>query len=349
VETVYRLKKADRIPFVPAIYEHKGRLIGRSPSEICRNPQYLYAGLRRELELYDPDMLVIGIDVYNVEAEAAGCEVVYFDNSNDVPAIVKPLVADAAGLDRLRMPDPLRDGRMPLHLEVAAALASEHAGDMVLRGAVTGPYSMAAALAGSERFVVATVEEPEFALRLMRFCAGITVAYGKAFLARNVEPIIFDSRATPQLASPRIFHEMVMPLYRDCILPELRAAGGRLIPLIIGGKTDAIVADLIETGASQLLCDRPASLAKYRECCGAARVPFRANVDARLVHSGPPAAVRRQALEILRECGNHPGFLLGCGVVAYDGDPSHVIAIRQAIEDVASGSVDFDRELAAGA
>lgn len=42
VEAVYGLKKADRIPFVPAIYEHKGALIGKSPSEICRNADYLY-------------------------------------------------------------------------------------------------------------------------------------------------------------------------------------------------------------------------------------------------------------------------------------------------------------------
>ena len=65
VEMVYSLEKADRIPFVPAIYEHKGALVGKSPSEICRNSEYLYAGLKKELETYDPDMLVIGIDVYN--------------------------------------------------------------------------------------------------------------------------------------------------------------------------------------------------------------------------------------------------------------------------------------------
>ncbi|HVX66575.1 MAG TPA: uroporphyrinogen decarboxylase family protein, partial [Bryobacteraceae bacterium] len=99
LEAAYRLKKPDRVPFVPAIYEHKGYLVGRSPSEICRNPEYLYAALQCELKTYDPDALVIGIDVYNVEAEAAGCEVTYFAGNN-VPAITKPLVTGIAGLDR---------------------------------------------------------------------------------------------------------------------------------------------------------------------------------------------------------------------------------------------------------
>ena len=85
VERVYRLEPPDRIPFVPAIYEHKARLIGRTPSEICRNAELLREALGRELAVYDPDMLVVGVDVYNVEAEALGCPVRYFDDSSAAP------------------------------------------------------------------------------------------------------------------------------------------------------------------------------------------------------------------------------------------------------------------------
>jgi hypothetical protein len=51
------MRPADRIPFVPAIYEHKAALIGQSPSDVCRNPEHLYAGLMKELEIYDPTCL----------------------------------------------------------------------------------------------------------------------------------------------------------------------------------------------------------------------------------------------------------------------------------------------------
>jgi uroporphyrinogen decarboxylase len=346
VETTYRMEKADRIPFVPAIYEHKGALVGKSPSEVCRNAEYLYSGLVKELEVYNPDMLVIGIDVYNVEAEALGCNVVYFDDSNDVPGIVAPLIADASELGKLGIPDPDRDGRMPVYLEVAGRLYREIGAEVILRGAVTGPYSMAAELIGAEKWVILTVEEPEQARAVIEFCARVTVEFGKAFLKRGVEPILFDSRATPTLASPRIVKQLVLPVYRDYVLPELKAAGGRFLPLIIGGNTTSIIDDLIATGASQFLCDRPASLEKYREKCLAAGVPFRANVDALLVNRGPASTVRRQAMEILKDCKDQPGFLLGCGVVAYDGNAEHVHAISQAIADVAAGHVDFERELA---
>jgi uroporphyrinogen decarboxylase len=162
-----------------------------------------------------------------------------------------------------------------------------------------------------------------------------------------VAPIIFDSYATPTLASPRVFRSMVAPVYRDVVIPELKAVGGRNIPLIIGGNTTPIIDDLISTGASQFLSDRPANLAKWMEKALAAGVPVRANVDARLVNTGPVEEIRRQALEILRQAKDHPGFLLGCGVVAYDGNAEYVNAIRRAIDDVAAGTVDWDRELGA--
>ena len=345
VEAVYALERADRIPFVPAIYEHKGALIGKSPSEICRNADYLYAGLMKELETYDPDMLVIGIDVYNVEAEALGCKVVYFEDSNDCPGIVEPIVDSPAALDKLGVPDPERASRMPLYLEVAERLYRDIGQSVIVRGAVTGPYSMAAELIGAEKFVLLTIDDPSFARQVIDFCARVTVEFGKAFLRRGVEPILFDSRATPTLASPRVVKSLLLPVYRDYVLPELKAAGGRFLPLIIGGNTTSIIDDLIATGATQFLSDHPANLARWCENALPARVPVRANVDALLVNRGPVAAVRRQAVEILRDFHDHPGFLLGCGVVAYDGVPEYVHAIRHALDDLAAGRLDFEREL----
>lgn len=345
VEAVYALKPADRIPFVPAIYEHKGALIGKSPSEICRNADLLYAGLLKELEVYDADMLVIGIDVYNVEAEALGCKVIYFEDSKDCPAVVEPVVHSPADLRRHGVPDPERAGRMPLYLEVAECLSREIGARIIVRGAVTGPYSMAAELIGAEQWVLLTVDDPGFAREVIEFCARVTVEFGKAFLKRGVEPIIFDSRATPTLASPRVVKSLVLPVYRDYVIPELKAAGGRFLPLIIGGNTTSIIDDLIATSATQFLSDRPANLAKWCEKALAARVPVRANVDALLVNRGPAAAIRCQAVEILKDFHAHPGFLLGCGVVAYDGNPEHVHAIRRTLDELTAGTLDFEREL----
>jgi uroporphyrinogen decarboxylase len=276
-------------------------------------------------------MLVVGIDVYNVEAEAMGCRVIYFENSNACPAIIDPLIASGSELAGIHVPDPESEGRMPLYLQVAEALHRELGTHMIVRGSVTGPFTLAATLLGAEKYAIATVEEPQLARDLLTLCSQATVRYGKAFLRRGVEPVIFDSRATPLLASPRVFREMVKPVYRDFIFPELQAAGGRFLPLIIGGDTTAIIGDLIETGATQLLCDPPSRLDGFLEICRNAGVPFRANVDARLVNCGREEGSEHRATEILQHCGGYPGLILGCGIVGYDCPKDRVLAIKRAI------------------
>jgi uroporphyrinogen decarboxylase len=335
VERACALEPVDKVPFVPAIYEHKAHLIGRSPSEVCRSLDLLLEALEKELEVYDPDVLTVGVDVYNVEAEAVGCEVRYFGGSPDVPAVAAPLIDGPGGLGGLRRPDPGRDGRMPLLIEAAARLERAKGRDLVVRGALTGPFSLACALAGTEEVLVATLEDPGFVRELLAFAAGVAVDFGTAFLAKGVEPVLFDSKASPGAASPRVFREFVLPAYRDLVFPGLRAAGARMLPLIIGGDTTPILEDLLRTGAGQLLCDAGADLALFAKRCGEERRALRASVDARLVHTGRPDRIREEARRILGMIAGRRGMLFGCGVVAYDCDPRNVLALREARDEFA--------------
>ncbi len=330
VARTYALLPHDRPPFVPAIYEHKARLIARTPSEICRSAELLEAALERELELYAPDMVVVGVDVYNVEAEALGASVIYFDDPS-VPGLRGPVLSRPEDLDRLGLPDPECDGRMPLLLGVAQSLARRHGSRIIVRGAVTGPFSLASAIVGAENLMIACLDQPAWARRLLDVSARVSSLFALAFLQRGVEVVLFDSRAAPPLLSPRLFRELLLPVYRDFLIPNLKAAGARFLALIIGGNTTPLLDDLIGTGAPQILCDAPANLDAFIERCGRARIPFRANVDARLVHLGPPSAIHAAALSILRRAGHYPGLLFGCGVVAWDCPPTHVLALREAL------------------
>ncbi|HOW86766.1 MAG TPA: uroporphyrinogen decarboxylase family protein [Candidatus Aminicenantes bacterium] len=335
VEKALAFEPVDKLPFVPAVYEHKARLVGRSPSEVCRSADLLLEALERELAVYDPDVLTVGLDVYNVEAEAAGCEVRYFGREPDVPAVAGPVLAGPDGIGRLRRPDPAADGRMPLFVDVAARLARERGRDLVVRGAVTGPFSLACALTGTEELLVATVEDPGFVRQILAFASAVSVDFGRAFLERGVEPVLFDSKASPGAASPRVFRDFVRPAYRDLVFPALRAAGARMLPLIIGGDTTPILEDLLATGAGQLLCDAGADLDLFARRCAEEKRAFRASVDARLVHTARPGRVREEARGVLGRLVGRTGVLFGCGVVAYDCDPRNVLALREARDEFA--------------
>ena len=329
---VLKMEKGDRIPFCPAIYEHKGFLIGKTPSEICRDADLLVEGLLAEYERYKPDFLTVGIDVYNVEAEALGCKIVYFDDTPDVPGVEEYPVKTPADFDKLTVPNPKTDGRMPLYLEAAKKL-KEKVGDKIqIRGAITGPFSLASELIGAENFIVMTMQDPQFTVKLMNFTAKVAAEFGKAFLEIGIEPIIFDSRAMPPLCSPQIFQDIVAGVYKRKLIPDLKAAGAKNVPLIIGGDTTAILDAIIDTGVTQILCDFEGDIELFKSKALKAGTPMRVNVDPRLLHLGPIDKIQDFTMNILNKCWDHPGFILGTGVAAYDCPPEHIDAVRECLD-----------------
>jgi len=177
-----------------------------------------------------------------------------------------------------------------------------------------------------------TPQNPQFVRKLLKFTAEVAAAYGSAFVARGVQPIIFDSRAMPPLCSPAVFKDMVVPAYARHLTPKLKDAGTRHIPLIIGGDTTPILDDLITTGATQLLCDFEGDRAAFKAASLKHHIPFRVNVDPRLLHLGPVEKIREFTLDILSQCWDHPGFILGTGVAAYDCPVEHMQAVRDCLD-----------------
>ncbi len=332
MERVLRCEKGDRIPFCPAIYEHMGFLIGKTPSQIGRDPDLLVRGLLAAYETYHPDFLSVGIDVYNVEAEALGCQVVYFDDSPDVPGISDFPVKKPEDLDKLGIPDPTSDGRMPLFIEAAEETNRLLGDKIIIRGAVTGPFSMASELVGAENLIVMSLQDPPFIRKLLKFTATVAAEFGKAFIERGIDPVIFDSRAMPPLCSPDVFRHMLAPAYAQHLTPVLEEAGAKHLPLIIGGNTTPILEALVATGATQLLCDFEGDREVFMKRCLERKLPLRVNVDPRLMHTGPMDRIEDFALSILKACWDHPGFILGTGVAAYDCPREHILAVKKCLD-----------------
>lgn len=80
--------KPDHTPFVPTIIEHAAATLGISPSTAAQDAGLMAKAHIEAWRRYGHDAVTVGIDVYNVEAEALGCDV-RFHNDNSVPGIVK--------------------------------------------------------------------------------------------------------------------------------------------------------------------------------------------------------------------------------------------------------------------
>lgn len=334
IESLLAGRPADRIPFCPAVYEHKAALIGETPSRMSRDTALFERAITREIEVYQPDMVVVGCDVYNVEAEAAGCKVRFYD-SNDVPSICARIIAPGGDISGLIAPDPLKDGRMPVNLEVGKRIQKRFGHERIIRGALSAPFSLASELAGSEPLLLALMDRPEWVSKLLFFCAGITKAYGKAFVERGLGVILFDSHASPPLVSPEIYKKIILPPTAAVISYFRSDLGVSLVPYIMGGDTSILLDLLLETGTNNILCDFKSNLHDFVRRLRGKPVLLRANLDPYFLLTAPLDKIKTKLGEVLAEGRRHPLFMLGTGILPYDMPPEKVVAVREILEEKA--------------
>ena len=86
-------KLPDRVPFVPTIYEHAAALIAVTPSEMAKSKELIVKGQLEAYKRYGHDLVAVGIDIYNIEAEALGCNIRYFDDKS-IPCVSSHILGE---------------------------------------------------------------------------------------------------------------------------------------------------------------------------------------------------------------------------------------------------------------
>jgi uroporphyrinogen decarboxylase len=332
IQNLLEGKGVDRTPFCPAVYEHKAALIGTMPSEMCRDADLFEKAIIREVEVYDPDMLVVGCDVYNVEAEAAGCQVLY-PESNAVPAVRERVLQPGDSISRLRLPDPSKDGRMPLHLEVGRRVQERFGDERIVRGALSAPFSLACELAGPEDILMALLDRPGWVAELLEFTEQIGEAYGKMFVERGLGVILFDSHASPPLTYPEVYQRIIRPPTAKLIRYFHSDLGLPLVPYIMGGDTAVLLEEIIRTGTNNILCDYRADLKFFVERLKDEPILLRANISPGFLASQPIDRIQSNVRETLAVGRRHPRFLMGTGILPYDLAPGKVLAVKETLEE----------------
>ncbi|HUW19093.1 MAG TPA: uroporphyrinogen decarboxylase family protein [Sedimentisphaerales bacterium] len=321
-------KRRDRPPFCPAIYEHKARLLGRSPSEVSRSAGLLEQAVLAEYETYGPDMLTVGIDIYDVEAEALGSEVWFPEAVDAVPIIKERILSSLDDFGRLGIVDVASSGRMPLVLEAAKAVNDRLGREVFVRGAISAPYSMAVELMGIEELLIGMIERPDEVNEFLSFLTEVSISYGKAFINRGVGVCVFDSYAAPPLISPRLFKAMILPHVRK-LIAALKECGAEFVEYVIGGRTEPIAEHLFATGADILLCDFAADVNIFLELTKETCVLVRRNVSPVLIEQGPDEELDRQINSVRRLAAEHCKVIIGTGAISYNTSAERVLMVKK--------------------
>ena len=338
VESVLRCTASRAVPlFLPAIYEHKASFIGSTPSAIARSADLLTRAMLAEFETVRADGLVVGVDVYNLEAEAVGCHVTFYDGDDTSIPGISPgnhILHVGDDLSQAKLPHPLKDGRMPVNIEAARRVRAAVGDDVWLRGAVSGPFSLVISLIGAEALFLACIDAPEWVHAALDYAGRIIKEFAQAYLDAGVELIMFDSQASPELLSPAMYEEFVLPVTTR-LAEWARGQGVRDLPLIIGGDTTPIAELLIRTGCNNLLCDFKGDFDTWSEACREAKRALRRNLSPRLIETGMPEEIHEAALREVALGRQLPGFIMGTAVIPFGTPTENILAVKEACRSTA--------------
>jgi uroporphyrinogen decarboxylase len=314
-----------RIPFSISVYEHAAQLIGRSPWEVSRNPELLYQAHRAAYLRYRHFPVVVGVDIYNLEAEAYGCAIER-PEGNGIPAVTRPLFR-SLGDARDLAPFPPTGGRIPAFIAVAQRLAAEFP-EADVRVPLSGPFSIATSLLGLEELVVGVAERPEEVRALLMQLLPGQVAFCRAVKEAGLDVAFFESAAAPPLLSPRQFREVELPALSEC-MRRVAEIVGHPVPCIIGGDTEPIVDAIMETGTDFVIC--PAETNRERFLARMRRYPevkVRVNLNPRLYTAGTREEILAEVDRVIALAVGRPNVLLGTGAVPYETSPENLLLIR---------------------
>ncbi|WP_299577997.1 uroporphyrinogen decarboxylase family protein [uncultured Sunxiuqinia sp.] len=215
IEKVFRMEEVDRIPWVPFVGVHGGKLVGVDAEEYLKSADRVVDGISKAVELYQPDGIPVVFDL-QIEAEILGCKLVW--SKENPPAVVSHPLADGVELSSLSLPEK-SDGRFPIVLEATRELREKYP-DVALYGLITGPFTLALHLLGTEIFMK-LFEDPDYVNELMDFCTQVGIKHSEMLLDAGCDVIAVVDPMTSQI-DPMSFETFVSP-YVSQIFDFVRA------------------------------------------------------------------------------------------------------------------------------
>lgn len=326
-------EKTERIPWVPFCGVHCASLLGQSADDYLRSADLMIAGLEKAIETYHPDGIPVIFDL-QLEAEIFGCRVHW--NKDNPPSVVSHPLQEGARLEDLRLPTAA-DGRIPLVVQTIRALRKAHP-DIALYGLITGPFTLALHLLGTEIFMQ-MFDDPDAVRRLMEFCAQTATAMSRIYLSAGCDVIAVVDPMTSQIGPGQFEAFCTDPL--RTVFGGIRDAGGRS-SLFVCGHAQKNIKVMCETHCDNVSIDENIPLDYVRDICRAKGISFGGNLQLTVVMLlGDETANKINAFNCLDIAGDLGGFILSPGCdIPFATPPANIRAAASVVLD------PYEREVA---
>jgi MtaA/CmuA family methyltransferase len=321
IKATMLLRETERIPWVPFVGVHGGHLIGADATSYLTSTDLLVKGITRAVEMYKPDGIPVMFDL-QLEAEILGCKLKW--SAGTPPAVVSHPLAEGVSIHELSVPGP-NDGRIPVVLETTRILRREFP-DLALYGLITGPFTLALHLLGTDIFLK-LFEAPGEIARIMEFCTNVGLKMSEYLIDAGCDVVAVVDPMTSQI-DPDTFQQFVTP-YVARIFNFVREKK-KLSSFFVCGHAQQNIEVMCGCRPDNISIDENIPLEYVKEIALGKGISFGGNMRLTVVLlMGSEDDARQEALTCLDHGGNK-GFILSPGCdMPMDTPPANIRAVAE--------------------
>lgn len=325
IKKAFSLQPVERVPWVPFVGVHGGYLTGTDAATYLKSADKIVRGISRAVEEYNPDGIPVVFDL-QVEAEVLGCKLRWSESGP--PAVISHPLAEGKVLNDLKVPKA-GDGRIEVCLEATRMLREKYP-DRAIYGLITGPFTLALHLMGTDVFMK-LFEQPDEVHQTMEFCTRVGLAMSRYYIDAGCDVIAVVDPMTSQI-DPLTFDTFVSP-YVTRLFDQVRQLG-RLSSFFVCGHAQQNIEAMCNCRPDNISIDENIPLDFVKETALKKGISFGGNLKLTVtLLMGSPEDCREHALECL-DMGGNTGFILAPGCdLPHETPPGNLKAVTELLHD----------------
>jgi uroporphyrinogen decarboxylase len=267
-----RGEPTDCVPVAPGVGHYAAFQAHQPMTIVAYDPELMAGVVLAALERHGYDSCSPITD-YGIGTESMGSTPIIRDWEQTFVADFP--VKARSDMVRLRLPDPLRDGRMPVVIGCEQILVEQVGARVGVNGGLAGPLSFAANLRGPQQILYDVVEDAALVHELLRIATEAGKSFGEAQVTRGHVSTMNIYEPLSALISPAMADEFSFP-YLTELIAHLKGLGATVL-LHICYDTTRLIERMFGSGAAILCVDVQVDLAHAKEIARG-RVAFSGNV-----------------------------------------------------------------------
>ena len=295
-------KPQGTFPVVPLMGFPGARFTKTTIKQNLENSEVHFQSLNSLYKRLHPDAMITMMDL-SLEAEAIGLNILKPDDASYT--VKEHPVQTFEDIQKLKIPDPLQDGRMPIWIDVIKKMKESF--DCPVMAYIVGPYTLAGLLTGATNVVKGVMKNPEFIHELLKYCSRVITVFGNAMANAGADALIM-LEPTATVLSPTQFNafsgQYVAEVFKEWDIPAV---------LHICGDTAVLIPEMIKTGCIGISVDYMVNMADIIEVLPANKYLI-GNIDpVNIIAFASKEELAVEVNKLLKDMEGKKNFILSSG------------------------------------